>query len=209
LTIRQDQKTPKEDFVMRATDILREEHRVIKDVLLCLEKMAERACGPAGLDAKSAHEAVEFLRHFADHCHHAKEEACLFPLMEARGFPRESGPTGVMLAEHDEGRSLLKTVAAHIDAAAAGDAQAARAFASAAEAYCDLLHRHICKENKRLFPMADTVFDDDDQRQLLERFSSIEHCKIGPGVHERYLKIATDLADLFEVTHGCERSSLQ
>jgi hemerythrin-like domain-containing protein len=184
---------------MQATEILREEHRVIKQVLFCLEKMAVQASGSGGIDAQSAREAVDFFRHFADHCHHAKEEACLFPLMESRGLPREAGPTGVMLDEHEQGRHLLKAMASEIDAAAAGDQDAVQAFANAAHGYCDLLHRHICKENKHLFPMADALFDHDDQQLLLERFSKIEHHDVGPGAHERYLKLADDLADRFEV----------
>mgnify|MGYP000753666721 CR=1 FL=1 len=44
-------------------------------------------------------EAVDFFRMFADRCHHAKEENHLFPAMEAKGMPREGGPTGVMLYE--------------------------------------------------------------------------------------------------------------
>src|SRR5580765_4010775 len=197
---------------MRATEILKEEHRVIKQVLTCLEKMAVRACGPLGLDAQSARDAVDFLRHFAEHCHHAKEEACLFPLMEARGFPRHGGPTGVMLDEHEQGRSLLKALEYQIDAAAAGEPHAVRALVNAANAYCDLLHRHICKENKNLFPMADMTFSEHDQQFLLDRFADIEHHDVGPGAHERYLKIADDLAERFGVPreegaapsgHGC------
>jgi hemerythrin-like domain-containing protein len=184
---------------MRATDILQEEHCVIKQVLLCLEKMAVKACGPTGLDAQSARDAVDFFRHFADHCHHAKEEECLFPLMEARGFPRQQGPTGVMLDEHEQGRALLKALEAQIDEAASGDRFAVKAFAKYAHAYCDLLHRHICKENKRLFPMADQAFTEADQRTLLERFALVEHHDMGPGTHERYLKLADDLAQRFDV----------
>lgn len=49
---------------------------------------------------------LNFFRVFADLCHHGKEEQYLFPALEAAGIPRESGPAGVMLAEHAEGPRL-------------------------------------------------------------------------------------------------------
>ncbi len=35
---------------------------------------------------------VDFIRNFADRCHHGKEEDNLFPAMEKRGIPRQAGP---------------------------------------------------------------------------------------------------------------------
>ena len=85
---------------MKPTEILSAEHRVIEQVLNCLEKMAAQAEKTGTLDKVSATDAVNFFRTFADQCHHGKEEAHLFPAMEAKGFPRQGGPTGVMLHEH-------------------------------------------------------------------------------------------------------------
>ncbi|HYV35895.1 MAG TPA: hemerythrin domain-containing protein [Gemmataceae bacterium] len=184
---------------MRATEILREEHLVIQQVLNCLEEMSDRACINGELDGSAARDMVDFFRHFADGCHHSKEEACLFPLMEARGFDRDRGPTGVMLAEHEQGRACLKAMEADIDAAAAGDRNAVARFADAAAAYTQLLHEHIFKENQRLFPMADQVFSEADQRMLLDRFVHVERHDMGQGTHERYLKLADNLAERFNV----------
>ena len=94
---------------MRSTDILQNEHRVIEQVLGCLEKMAAQAV-EGKLDEPSAREALDFFQTFADGCHHHKEEDHLFPLMEAKGFPRHGGPTGVMLHEHEEGRRHVKAM---------------------------------------------------------------------------------------------------
>jgi len=85
---------------MRPTEILMQEHRVIEQVLDCLERMAQRVEAGDELDLESAKQAIDFFRNFADRCHHGKEEDCLFPLLEQKGFSREQGPTGVMLHEH-------------------------------------------------------------------------------------------------------------
>ena len=96
---------------MKATEILKSEHRMIEQVLNCLEKMAETACVSRVFDRDSAREALEFFRHFADRCHHGKEEDILFQRMIERGFPRQAGPLAVMLHEHELGRSHVRALA--------------------------------------------------------------------------------------------------
>jgi hypothetical protein len=49
-----------------------------------------------------------FFRNFADRCHHSKEEDELFPKMVEHGIPKEGGPIGVMLMEHDQGRAFVR-----------------------------------------------------------------------------------------------------
>ena len=41
-------------------------------------------------------------------------------MMEAKGFPREGGPTGVMLHEHELGRAHVRGMDEAIELAAAG-----------------------------------------------------------------------------------------
>lgn len=184
---------------MKPSDILSGEHRVIEQVLDCLEKMAERAEGSGQVDVASARKAIDFLRNFADRCHHGKEESHFFPAMEAKGFPREGGPTGVMLYEHEVGRSRVSRMDEAISTAEAGDGAAVRRFVEHARAFIALLRNHIDKEDHCLFGMADQAFSEAEQNQLLEAFRRAESEHIGVGVHERYLRIAEELAAQFNV----------
>jgi hemerythrin-like domain-containing protein len=174
---------------MRVTDILMDEHRVIEQVLSCLEKLAERCEAGQKLDGASAREALDFLRNFADRCHHGKEEGYLFPLLEARGLPRQGGPTGVMLHEHEEGRRLIAAMAAAVEREAGGE------FAGQARAYVRLLREHIGKEDHCLFPMAASILSDTDGESLAGFFKHVEKVDMGEGTHERYLRLANDLAE--------------
>jgi hemerythrin-like domain-containing protein len=191
---------------MRPTTILKNEHRVIEQVLTCLEKIAERFEGGQGLDVESARGAIAFFRRFADQCHHGKEEARLFPMMEERGFPRESGPIGVMLREHEEGRAHVRAMDSACDAAAAGEAAAGRDFLEHARAYVGLLRLHIQKEDHCLFPMADTALSEEDQEALAKSFEQVEKEEIGEAVHETYLGIANALAARYGVPKAAEAS---
>lgn len=181
---------------MKPTEILMAEHRVIEQVLACLEKMAAQAVATGKVEREPALQAIEFFRMFADKCHHGKEEAQLFPMMEARGFPRQGGPTGVMLHEHDQGRACVRAMASAVEK------QAAKEFAAQARQFIALLSQHIQKEDHCLFAMANEQLSAEDQATLLAQFEKVEHEEMGAGTHEKFLTIANDLADKYGVARA-------
>jgi hemerythrin-like domain-containing protein len=192
-------------------DILKSEHRVIQQVLDCLEKIVSEAKRQGRLEADPARDAIAFFRNFADHCHHGKEEDYLFPAMEAKGFPRQSGPTGVMLYEHEKGREHIRGMDAVVEQAATGDAAAVDTFCRQAQAYVELLREHIAKEDHCLFTMADEAFSPADHARLLAQFELVEAEQMGKGTHQRFLDLAKRLAERYDVAqaqlanscHGC------
>jgi hemerythrin-like domain-containing protein len=189
---------------MTPTEILSSEHRVIEQVLNCLDKIAAQCQAEGKLDEHAAKDAVAFFRGFADRCHHGKEEKHFFPAMEAKGFPRDCGPTGVMLYEHDQGRKFVGGMDEAIDAASRGDPAALKEFTRNAREYVDLLRQHIQKEDHCLFAMTNNAFTEQDQQNLAAAFENVEANEIGAGVHDKYLKIADDLAKRYgvAVAHG-------
>ncbi len=188
---------------MKPTEILSQEHRVIEQVLNCLEKMLDQSGVEGRLEKAPARDAVAFFRNFADRCHHGKEETHLFPAMEAKGFSADCGPTGVMRREHELARLRVREMDAAIDAASAGDRAAQQRFAENARAYVDLLREHIQKEDHCLYAMANQAFSEADQQKLMAAFEKVEAEEMGQGTHETYLKIADDLADRFGVPKAC------
>jgi hemerythrin-like domain-containing protein len=161
--------------------------------------MANCAVSDGKIDRQAAEDAIAFFRAFADGCHHKKEEAHLFLAMEAKGFSREGGPTGVMLYEHEQGRECVRGMEQALAGAAQGDASALRKFVIHAQAYVALLREHIRKEDHCLFPMADNVLNDREQDSLIESFEKLEHEEAGTGTHEKYLAVADALAERFGV----------
>jgi hemerythrin-like domain-containing protein len=176
-----------------------QEHRVIEQVIACLEAMTKRCEAGQALDTTSAAEAIDFFRVFADRCHHGKEEDLLFPAMEDKGFSREQGPTGVMLREHDAGRYLVHGMSKAIERVASGETAAQAEFIEHARSFAALLRQHIMKEDQCLFTMADRVFSVADQDALSQSFAKVEKHGLGPDVHEQYVKLADQLADRFGV----------
>jgi hemerythrin-like domain-containing protein len=180
---------------MTPTEILRTEHRAIEVVLECLMRLAQQVEQAGQLDTASAAQAVEFLQTFADARHHVKEERLLFEQLVAKGWPRDGGPIGVMFADHEEGRALIRKMVLAHEASAAGDASATKEFARSAEAYVNLLRGHIRREDLVLFQRADLVLTPTDQASLLAAFEHADAQQEATGSCRHTLHLARELAD--------------
>lgn len=187
---------------MNPTDILVDEHRVIEQVLNVLDRIIERATAAGRLDEAPARDTINFFRTFADRCHHGKEEAQLFPLMQARGFGGGCGPVAVMLREHELGRLYVGGMEGAIERASQGDTEALQWFIQHGHSYIRLLREHIQKEDLCLFPSANRALDQADQQKLLAEFEKVEAEEMGAGTHEKYLALANRLADGFGVARA-------
>lgn len=176
---------------MVATEALKKDHRLIEKMLDILQKVAKKLDQGSDVPADSLKNASDFIKTFADNYHHGKEEELLFKAMEERGFPREGGPIGVMLIEHDEGRGYARALAESIEKYAAGDNNAKKTIAENARNYSNLLSQHIPKEDGILYMMADNILSEDFQEELLRKFEVVEKEKLGEGGWQKY----ADLVD--------------
>jgi hemerythrin-like domain-containing protein len=172
----------------KATALLSDEHRVIERVLAVLETLTKR---PVAQSLDSWKKALDFVRGFADGCHHFKEEKVLFPAMEAHGIPTDGGPIGMMLLEHEEGRGYVRSMLAALEEVQTDAAQ--QTLIDNANSYLRLLKEHIQKEDEILFRMADEAISAGEQKELLRAFEEHEAQEMVRGVHEKYLAIAEEL----------------
>lgn len=128
---------------------LRTDHEII------LAELAKLEADPAGY----AKEFLAFTRNFAEP-HHHKEEEVLFPALESKGIPKEGGPIGVMLMEHEIKRGYVRDLAA-------GKIEAAGKIIS-------LLREHIVKENDILYPLAEQVLSEGELAAMGDRCQDIK-----------------------------------
>lgn len=172
---------------------LKAEHQVILRVIRVLGIIMDRYEEDGEFPESSLARCVEFLLLFADACHHGKEEDLLFPVLESRGIPREGGPIGVMLYEHQVGRQLTRDMHDALTRFRTGDAAAKRDFRQAARSYIDLLTNHIFKEDNILFNMGARVMNAGDQAALSSKFCAV-NCRVFEGKRRDQLhKIADEL----------------
>ncbi len=163
----------------QATNDLVHEHDAIISALYILDRMIDGAEIENEIDPEDMTTFIDFLKEFADKCHHGKEEGVLFPAMVAAGVAESGGPIGVMLKEHTEGRRLIQEMTLSMT----GETDVER-LSKAARDYAILLRGHIQKENTVLFPMADRVLDDKKLTEIYQAFVDHEEKVIGHGRHK-------------------------
>ena len=174
---------------MRPTQQLMEEHRAIQTMLGILSSACRKLEAGEAVDPDDLEQMLEFIQVFADRCHHGKEEDLLFKAMEEAGVPREGGPIGVMLLEHDQGRQFVRGMREALAQYRAGDPRGRSAFVHNARSYVALLSQHISKEDNILYPIADMHLTEEQQRELAEGFARVEEERIGPGRHEAFHRL--------------------
>lgn len=173
------------DLFVSATQLLKQDHMVIKKVLAALKASLDTGEPPVEM----VRDVVTFSQTFVDRCHHGKEEACLFPCLQAKGIPKEGGPIGVMLTEHEMGRSLVKQIDESVKSYKEGKGRKEEIRQLCSE-YVNLLEQHIFKEDNILFQMGDRVMQDEDQEETIECYEKTESEKIGEETHRKMLELA-------------------
>lgn len=180
---------------MKPTNILVNEHRIIEQVLNCLERMMGRCTSAGKLEEAPAREAIGFFRAFAGCAHLAKEKAHLFPLVTGTKCPHGCHMDDLMTREEQHGHAHLQAMEEAIEGAAAGDKDALQRFVQHGQAYIGLLMKYIENEEDWLFPQADRALDEANQRILGERLHRDNSESQCGGSREEYLAIANRLAD--------------
>ncbi len=176
---------------MDPIEALMTEHRLIERTLDALEVLAASLARGEPADRAEVARFARFFAEFADAHHHGKEEDLLFAAMVEAGFPRESGPIAVMLHEHGVGRQAVGV----LRRVGAGEGELAAAERSdvveAATTYAAMLRAHIRKEDRILYPMAESHLPEEAFANLRAAFARFE-AERGGGL-EGLLALAEEL----------------
>jgi hemerythrin-like domain-containing protein len=176
-----------------AAQILQQEHRLILQALSALENRIAAVEAGAAPDRAFFEKAVEFLRTFADRCHHGKEEDILFGTMvKDLDYPKNAGPVAVLTTEHETGRQFIRRIA-EAAAVLGQDPSATRQIVENGRGYIQLLRIHIDREDNVVFPMVDQFLDDADQARLAAEFERFDRQEIASGRREASLRLLEDL----------------
>jgi hemerythrin-like domain-containing protein len=170
---------------VNAIAILMDEHRLIEQVLGSLETLAFEVEAGRSLERPVVGDYAAFFREFADACHHGKEEDLLFARMVERGFPRDSGPIGVMLYEHTVGRQRVGALRGIAESTGDVGAAERHLFLESALEYIPMLRRHIQKEDRILYPMASQMLAGEEMDRLESEFEAFDRNMRTSGALDR------------------------
>jgi hemerythrin-like domain-containing protein len=182
---------------MTAIEELKAEHQAVLLTIKILQQITRKLEYGQSIDLRHLNQILEFLQVFVDKCHHGKEEKILFPAMEAAGVPRQGGPIGAMLNEHEQGRSLVQGFRSAVEEYGVGKDGAVVKIIENARNYGRLLTSHIDKENNVLYVMAERVLSADKMVEMAESFTKIEELEIGLNKHEEFHSTLHSLRDIY------------
>jgi hemerythrin-like domain-containing protein len=174
------------------TEMLEVEHRVIAKIVASAPILADRLDAGQPVDVETLRQVVEFMRIYADKCHHGKEEQLLFPLLVKRGVPSRGCPIEPLTREHVMGRAFVTGLAEASLTYQQGDLAAKDALVKNLRGIADLYPNHIWKEDYLLFPMTNKVLSVEDLTTLSKDFEKVEQ-EIGQDVHESLARFADGL----------------
>lgn len=155
------------------TEMLKEDHQHVLKKLDDMEEITHHLDKKGEVSAKLKELAAFFETEFW--VHFTKEEEALFPEIE-KFIPRESGPIGMMLIEHEDLRKtnsqLQPAFAAYLRDS--DNAEARKVIQKDGTHFIELLRNHIDKEDNILFMIADMHLDKDQIYNVAQLFDKIE-----------------------------------
>lgn len=169
------------------------EHRLIERMIAVLEGQARSAESPESIDLYLLGQGIDFLKTYADRCHHGKEEDYLFKALAGKSLSEELTKIfNELMEEHSIARATVKKLAAAREKALQGDPEAYREIAGLIARIAELYPAHIEKEDRHFFIPVMDYFSAEEKDSLLEEFRRFDQGLI----HEKY----RSLIEMLELT---------
>lgn len=168
---------------MLPVGLLMIEHRIIERMIslmtLELKKITEE--NKADPDFLSA--ALDFLKIYADKCHHGKEEDILFTVLEQKSLAEEHKKMlKELLEEHVASRKIVAVLTESADKYAHADNFALKDIAGNIQALVQLYSQHIVKEDKVFFLPVMEYLSKQEQDKMIRDFRNFDR----DFIHEVY-----------------------
>jgi hemerythrin-like domain-containing protein len=149
--------------------ILMREHRVIEKLMPPIRAAVAAGRREGRIDTGFVERAIEFIRHYADRCHHGKEEDILFRALERKPL---SGPHREILdelkEEHRMGRQRVRELAEALEAYRRGDDGALAVILDRLDLLASFYPLHIQKEDQNFFFPVMDYLDDRERAAMID-----------------------------------------
>jgi len=145
------------------------EHRLIERMIGVMAKEIDRVKEKQVADPRFIDTAVDFIRVYADQCHHGKEEKILFRDLQKKGLDADDKRVmEELIQEHMLGRKLTGKLVSAKDKYAVGDAAALKTILATIRQLVNFYPKHIEKEDKVFFKSAMKYFSETERDAMLK-----------------------------------------
>ena len=166
------------------------EHRLIEKAIKVMGEKSKCFSDAKKADVLFIDKAVDFIRVYADKCHHGKEENILF--RELAKKPLQPGHKKIMdelVQEHVRARGMVKDLAAAREKYASGNTAELSRIVELMSEISRFYPPHIEKEDKCFFIPCMKYFSKEELDVMLQKFWDFDKKLI----HEKYQAILVEL----------------
>lgn len=166
------------------------EHRVIERMLAVLEIELQMMAETQAVDPGVIDTAVDFIRTYADHCHHGKEEDILFRRLADKPLDDELAAVMAGLVEdHARGRAMTRSLIEANARYRSGEPAALGEIEKSIRDLVEFYPVHIAKEDRHFFKPCLEYFTDAEKETMLADFDEFDRALI----HETYRRVVERL----------------
>jgi len=162
------------------------EHRLIERMIRLLKHQLEKVGRLKKVDAVFIDIAIDFIKSYADRCHHGKEEDILFRDLAKKGLSDEHRRImDELLEEHGRARKATKNLLDAKESYLKGNAAALNDMVDSITWLVSFYPIHIEKEDRRFFMPVMDYFSKQEQDAMLQEFYEFDRNLI----HATYRRI--------------------
>ena len=184
---------------MDMIQLMMDEHQNILKMLEVVRNAMIKFMDEDQLDQNDVRDMFDFVKHYADGHHHGKEEIFLFDeMIESIGPVADKLITHGMLVEHDFGRMYVMNTLEALKAYLDGNKDKKIDIISNAMAYCELLKRHIDKEDRVVFTLAKRSLDPDTIHAMNQKALAFE--AEHQARRDQYIEVLNHLQRKYQVS---------
>ncbi len=145
------------------------EHRLIERMIARIGKEVDRINAGGDVDPHFIEVGADFIRHYADACHHGKEEKILFRELEKKPLSKEHREKmEELVQDHIWGRETTGKLVAAKEAYVDGNKDAVKTILQCMRDLADFYPKHIIKEDKHFFKPVMEYFTREELDAMLE-----------------------------------------
>lgn len=171
---------------------LMKEHRLIERMIKLVSKEIKNIEKTGKTEAAFIDKVINFIRTYADKCHHGKEEDILFSALSDKNMkPEHDRIMDELLNEHVYGRKTIKLLSQAKEKYAGGDEEALGDIQARLKDLEELYPNHIDKEDNHFFLPVMEYFSRQEQDEMLADFAEFDKQMI----HKAYKSIVEALEE--------------
>lgn len=185
-----------------AIGLIRDEHRSLSAVIQAAEFLVRkylRESKPP--DFKLLHAMLYYVREFPERRHHPKEDKVLFAKLKARTSEADA-VIADLEQEHASGGQMLTALTVALSNWEAGAAHGAKEFEDTLNRFADFYWRHMEKEEKRVLPVAERMFTDQDWKEVEAAFAANGDPMLGRNTGDEFRELFSRIVRLTPAPMG-------